>query len=205
MARYRGPRIKRCRAVGVVLPGLTTATQLQRPTVPGVHGAKRRGKPSEYKIRLIQKQRLRWHYGVMEKQFVRYIKEAQRQRGPTGRVLITLLESRLDNVIWRLGLAPTIPAARQLVVHGHVTINGKRVDRPSFQVKPLHVVSIREKSRQKAHVQAAVERSAATVRPNYLEFDPAKMLGTMVSAPEAEDLPFECNLQAIVEYYSQRG
>ncbi|MCB9760652.1 MAG: 30S ribosomal protein S4 [Alphaproteobacteria bacterium] len=205
MARYRGPRIKRCRAVGTVLPGLTTTATLERPTVPGAHGAKRRGKPSEYKIRLLEKQKLRWHYGILEKQFVRYIKEATRQKGPTGRVLITLLESRLDNVIWRMGLAPTIPAARQVVVHGHITVDGHRVDRPSFQVKPGQVISVREKSRNKAHIQEAVELSTTRPKPGFLDFDPAKLTGNMLTAPEAEDLPFECNLQAIVEYYSQRG
>ncbi|HJN73739.1 MAG TPA: 30S ribosomal protein S4 [Myxococcota bacterium] len=203
MARYRGPRLKKCRAVGTVLPGLTTATDLSRPTPPGVHGQRRRGKPSDYKTRLIEKQKLRWHFGVLEKQFRRYLREASRRKGPTGRVLVTLLESRLDNVVWRIGLAPTIPAARQMVVHGHILINGKRVDRPSFSVKAGSEISVREKSKQKPFIQENLERSMATVRPQYLEFDPAKATGTMTQAPELEDLPFECNLQAIVEFYSQ--
>ena len=203
MARYRGPRLKKCRAVGTVLPGLTTVSDLERPTPPGVHGQMRRRKPSDYKVRLIEKQKLRWHFGVLEKQFRRYVTEASRLKGPTGRVLVTLLESRLDNVVWRLGLAPTIPAARQMVVHGHILINGKRVDRPSYFVKPGMEIGVREKSKTKSFIQENLERSAAGVRPQYLEFDPAKAAGTMTQAPELEDLPFECNLQAIVEFYSQ--
>jgi len=204
MARYRGPRLKKCRTVGTVLPGLTTAATLDRPYGPGVHGQRRRGKPSDFKTRLVEKQKLRWHYGVLEKQFQRYVKEASRRKGATGRVLVTLLESRLDNVCWRLGLAPTIPAARQLVVHGHVTVNGKRVDRPSFSVKVGSEIAVREKSRSKGFIQENLERSASLNRPQYLEFDPAKATGTMTQAPELADLPFDCNLQAIVEFYSQK-
>lgn len=104
MARYRGPRLKKCRTVGTVLPGLTTATVLKRQFPPGEHGAKRRSKPSDYKIRLIEKQKARWHYGILEKQFQRYVREASRMRGPSGQNLVHLLESRLDNLVWRLGL-----------------------------------------------------------------------------------------------------
>jgi small subunit ribosomal protein S4 len=203
MARYRGPRIKRCRAVGTVLPGLTTATTLERPTVPGVHGQRRRGKPSDYKVRLIEKQKLRWHFGVLEKQFRKYVREAARRRGATDAVLVHLLESRLDNVVWRLGLAPTIPAARQFVVHGHVQVNGKRVDRPSFYVKPGMEISVRSKSATKGFVQQRMEQATANVLPQYLEFDPAKATGRMTQAPVREDLPFDVNLQAIIEFYSQ--
>ena len=106
MARYRGPRLKKCRAVGAVLPGLTTAGTLERPYPPGDHGQRRRGRPSDYKVRLVEKQKVRWHYGVLEKQFIRYVKEASRRKGPTGKILANLLESRLDNMIWRIGLAP---------------------------------------------------------------------------------------------------
>ena len=203
MARYRGPRLKKCRTVGTVLPGLTTAATLDRPYGPGVHGQRRRGKPSDYKTRLVEKQKLRWHFGVLEKQFRRYMKEAARRKGPTGRVLANLLESRLDNIVWRLGIAPTIPAARQIVVHQHILVNGKRVDRPSYSVKVGDEISVREKSKDKSFIQANFERSASLNRPQYLEFDPAKATGTMTQAPELADLPFECNLQAIVEFYSQ--
>ncbi len=204
MARYRGPRLKLCRQVGVVLPGLTNVAVLNRPFPPGQHGTRRKGKQSDYKERLVEKQKLRFHYGILEKQFRRYVAEASRRKGPTGRILITLLESRLDNVIWRLGLAATIPGARQLVVHGHITIDGVRTDRPSFSVKPGVIVAIHPKSRTKPFIAAALDSAAARIRPGYLEFDPANAAGKMVVSPEREDLPFDCNPQAIVEFYSQQ-
>ncbi len=204
MARYSGPRLKRCRSLGTILPGLTTSATLERPYPPGQHGARRRKKDSDYKVRLIEKQKLRFHFGVLERQFQRYVAEASRLRGPTGDLLILLLESRLDNVVWRLGLAATIPAARQLVVHGHIHVNGSRVDRPSFRVKPGDEVSVREKSRSKSFIQEALEASTARVRPAFLEFDPAKATGKMVVAPGRADLPFDANTQAVVEFYSQK-
>jgi small subunit ribosomal protein S4 len=204
MARYRGPRVKKCRAVGTVLPGLTNKPALDRPFPPGQHGARRRGKTSDFKLRLLEKQKLRLHFGVLEKQFKRYMAEAARRRGPTGDNLVNLLESRLDNVVWRLGLAQTIPAARQMVVHGHVLVDGKRVDRPSFQVKVGNEVGIREKSKPKPFVQEALGLSASRVRPPYLEFDPAKAVGKMTVPPSSLDLPLEVNVQAVIEYYSQQ-
>ena len=204
MARYIGPRLKVCRRLGVVLPGLTTDATLERPYPPGQHGVRRRGKVKDYQIRLNEKQKLRFHFGVMERQFKRYVSRAARLKGPTGANLITLLESRLDNVVWRLGLAPTIPAARQLVVHGHIVVDGTRVDRPSFQVSMGSEIVVREKSRSKAFIQENIERSSTQIRPAYLEFDPAKFTGKMVSTPVKEDLPFEVNTQAVVEFYSQQ-
>lgn len=203
MARYRGPRLKKCRAFGVVLPGLTTKRVLNRPFPPGQHGMRRRGKESDYRLRIVEKQKLRYHYGIMERQFRRYVEKATRRKGPTGQILIALLESRLDNVVWRLGLAPTIPAARQLVVHGHIQVDGRRVDRPSYQVKPGQVISVKEKSRQKPFIQEQVEASAAQVRPSFLEFDAAKVEGRMTAEPALTDLPFEVNPQAVIEFYSQ--
>lgn len=204
MARYRGPVIKKCRAVGTVLPGLTTAAVLNRQTPPGEHGASRRSKASDYKVRLQEKQKCRWHFGILEKQFQRYVKRASQQKGATGINLIRMLESRLDNIVWRLGLARTIPAARQLVVHGHIMVDGKRVDRPSFHVKAGSEISVRPKSASKPFVAAILEDSASRTRPSWLEFDPAKVTGKLTSAPERGDLPFELNENAIVEYYSQK-
>ncbi len=203
MARYTGPRLKVCRALGVTLPGLTNKA-INRPYPPGQHGTRRRGKTSDYKLRLVEKQKLRYHFGILERQFKRYVAEAARMRGPTGTNLVVLLESRLDNVVWRLGLAPTIPAARQVVVHGHIMVNGRRVDRPSFRVMPGHEVSVRERSRTKPMIVQALEASATRVRPPYLEFDPAKATGKMIALPTASDLPFEVNTQAVIEYYSQQ-
>ncbi len=204
MARYRGPRLKKCRAVGTVLPGLTTRATLDRPFPPGEHGAKRRRKPSDYKVRLIEKQKARFHFGVLEKQFQRYVVEASRLKGPSGQNLLRLLQSRLDNIVFRMGLGVTIPAARQLVVHGHVEVNGKRVDRPSFQVRPGDVISIREKSANKPFVEEVLGVTASMPRPAWLEFDPAKKTGKLISAPERNDLPFDLNENAIVEFYSQK-
>jgi len=204
MARYRGPRLKKCRAVGTVLPGLTTAVTLDRPFPPGEHGTKRRSKPSDYKIRLVEKQKARWHYGILEKQFQGYVREASRMKGASGQNLVGLLESRLDNIVWRLGLARTIPQARQLVVHRHITVDGKRVDRPSFHVKPGMTIGVREKSKSSKLIQEILEQSASYTRPSWLEFDPAKAEGKLLSAPERADLPFDLNEAAIIEFYSQK-
>jgi small subunit ribosomal protein S4 len=203
MARYRGPRLKKCRSVGTILPGMTTAATLDRPFPPGEHGTKRRSKPSDYKIRLTEKQKARWHYGVLEKQFKRYVVEATRQKGPSGTVLVHLLESRLDNLVWRLGLARTIIQARQIVVHGHVLVNGKRVDRPSFHVTVGSEISIKEKSRSKPWIAALLEHSSTMPRPSWLELDPAKATGKLSMAPDRGDLPIELNENAIIEFYSQ--
>ncbi len=203
MARERGPRLKKCRSVGIILPGLTTKTALDRPYPPGVHGARRRGKQSDYKVRLLEKQKMRWHYGVLEKQFRGYVRRANRMRGPSGANLVQVLECRLDNIVWRLGLAPTIPAARQLVVHRHITVDGTRVDRPSFQVKPGMEIAVLEGSKDRKFIQEALDRATTRVRPDFLEFDPAKAAGRMVALPGSDDLPFVCNTQAIIEFYSQ--
>lgn len=204
MARYRGPRLKRCRSVGTVLPGLTAVATLDRPFPPGEHGAKRKGKPSDYKIRLIEKQKARWHYGILEKQFRRYVAEASRLKGPSGLNLVGLLESRLDNIVWRLGLARTITGSRQLVVHGHVMVDGQRVDRPSFHVKPGATITVREKSRTKPFLVETVGASTGLPKPAWLEWDPAKMEGKMISKPDRADVPFELNEAAIIEFYSQQ-
>ena len=204
MARYRGPRLKKCRTVGTVLPGLTTVATLDRPFPPGEHGTKRRSKPSDYKIRLTEKQKARWHYGILEAQFKRYVVEASRQKGPSGQVLLELLESRLDNLVWRLGLGRTIVQARQLVVHGHVLVNGKRVDRPSFHVTVGSEISVREKSRSKPFLAQTLEHTASMPRPSWLEFDPAKATGKLLLKPDRADLPIELNENAIIEFYSQQ-
>lgn len=204
MARYRGPRLKRCRSVGVVLPGLTTAATLERPFPPGEHGTRRRTKASDYKIRLTEKQKARWHYGVLEKQFQRYVQRASRMKGAAGLNLMLLLESRLDNVVWRLGLARTMAGARQLVVHGHVAVDGKRVDRPSFNVEPGMTIAVRERTAKKAFLGAVIETTMGMPKPTWLEWDPAKLVGKLIAAPERSDVPFELNEAAIIEFYSQK-
>jgi small subunit ribosomal protein S4 len=203
MARYTGPRVKVCRTLGIQIPGLTNKST-ERNFPPGQHGQRRKGKSSDYKVRLVEKQKLRFHFGLMEKQFRRYVTLASKGNGPAGANLLVLLESRLDNVVWRLGLAPTIPAARQLVTHGHIFIGGHRVDRPSYTVKPGQEVTLSEKSKQKPFIQAALEASTARTRPGYLEFDPAQATGKMITSPTPSDLPFQVNTQAVIEYYSQK-
>jgi small subunit ribosomal protein S4 len=153
---------------------------------------------------MVEKQKARWHFGILERQFQIYVRRASQMKGASGQNLVTLLQSRLDSVVYRLGLSSTMPAARQLVVHGHVTVNGKRVDRPSFHVSPGDEISIKERSRTKPFVQELIAASATKVRPSWLEFDPAKVVGKLVTPPERSDLGFELNENAIIEYYSQK-
>lgn len=204
MARYRGPRLKLCRAVGTVLPGITTVATLERPFPPGEHGTKRKRKSSDYKVRLTEKQKARWHFGVLEAQFQRYVRRATQMKGASGLNLLKLLQSRLDSIVWRMGLARTIPAARQLVVHGHILVNGKRVDRPSFHVSPGDEISVKERTKAKGYITEALGYSMSQVRPSWLEFDPAKVAGKLISVPDRTDLPFELNESAIIEFYSQK-
>lgn len=204
MARYRGPRLKKCRYVGTVLPGLTPVGELARPYPPGEHGTRRRPKPSDFKVRLVEKQKARFHFGILEKQFQRYVKEASRQKGPSGLNLVRLLQSRLDNIVYRMGLARTIQQARQLVVHGHIAVNGRRVDRPSFHVKAGSVIAVHERVRTRPFIQERMEENVGMVRPAWLDFDPAKAAATLVTPPERSDLPFDLNENAIIEFYSQK-
>ena len=156
MSRYTGPRVKKMRALNLDLPGLTRKSMWDRPFPPGVHGAKnvRRRKMSDYKKQLLEKQKLRLNYGLTERQFRRLYKEAVASRDPSGDKLLEFLERRLDNVVFRAGFAPTIPAARQLINHGHFQVNGKRVDIASYRVKPGEVISLRPRSQELVFVAA---------------------------------------------------
>ena len=168
MSRYRGPRLRIVRRLGD-LPGLTTKTT-ERLYPPGQHGpakATKKSSTSEYGIRLQEKQKLRFNYGVSEKQLFSYVKEARRLPGATGTLLLQLLEMRLENIVFRLGFAKTIPGARQLVNHGHITVNGKRVNIPSFQCKPNDIISVRDKSHSKALVKKAMEESTFSSAKSY--------------------------------------
>jgi ribosomal protein S4, bacterial/organelle type len=199
MARYTGPRWKLSRRLGISLSG--TGKELKRPYPPGQHGPGKRRKLSEYGIRLMEKQKLRHMYGLTERQFRRTFERAQKMPGATGENFMILLESRLDNLVYRLGFARTRPAARQLVTHGHVTVNGKKVDIPSYQVKPGDVIGLREKSRNLQVVKEALENRAYL--PDYLSFDENKMEGTYLRYPERSELPQEINEKLIVEFYSR--
>lgn len=204
MARYIGPQLKRCRQLGTVLPGITTVATLDRPFPPGDHGASRRNKPSDFKVRMMEKQKARVHFGILERQFRRYVEHASRMKGAAGTNLVLLLESRLDSIVWRMGFARTITAARQMVVHGHVIVNGIRVDRPSFHVAPGSLVTIKEKSKAKPFLADIVGGTVGRARPSWIEFDPATLTGKLISSPDRSDLPFELNENAIIEYYSQQ-
>lgn len=199
MARYTGPRWKLSRRLGISLTG--TGKELKRPYPPGQHGPTQRQKPSEYALQLREKQKLRWMYGLNEKQFHNLFKKAGKMKGIHGVNFMILLESRLDNLVYRLGFARTRPQARQLVVHGHITVNGKKVDRPSYQVAIGDVISLREKSKKLAIVQEALEDRAYL--PEYLSFDENQLSGVYLRYPERSELPSEINESLIVEFYSR--
>ncbi len=198
MARYTGPRHKLARRLGISLDG--TGKDIKRNFPPGQHGHNRR-KLSEYGVQLQEKQKLRHMFGVNEKQFRRTFDLASKMSGVVGENFMKLLESRLDNVVYRMGFAPTRPAARQLVNHGHFLVNGKRVDIPSYRVQPGDVISLREKSRNLAIVKESLE--ARTFLPNYITFDDNKLEGTFTRLPEREEMPAEINEVLIVEFYSR--
>jgi small subunit ribosomal protein S4 len=201
MARYNGPRLRITRRLGD-LPGLTRKSA-RRAYPPGQHGQARR-KRSEYAIRLEEKQKLRFNYGVSERQLVRYVKEARRRAGSTGTNLLQLLEMRLDNTCFRLGIAPTIPAARQLVNHGHVTVNGRVVDIASFQVRPGDVIAVRDREASRKLVQANLEFPGLSNLPSHLEFDKAKLVGKVNGNCEREWVALQINELMVVEYYSRK-
>jgi len=202
MARYRGPRLRITRRLGTDMPGLTRKIADRRPYPPGQHGQGRQ-RFSEFKKQLYEKQKLRFNYGVSEKQLRNLFNDAQASREPSGQALLKLLEKRLDNIVFRLGIAPTIPAARQLVVHGHVMVDGRKVDRPSFRVQPGHEITVRPKSRNNDAIKESVAQPTLRL-PSYLSFDNATFTGTMVAEPQREDVPIQVEEQLVVEYYSPR-
>ena len=203
MARYRGPRLKKCRTVGTVLPGLTTAATLDRPYGPGVHGQRRRGKPSDYKTRLVEKQKLRWHFGVLEKQFRRYYSTAFQKKGNTGETMLSLLENRLDNTVFRLGFAGSRSEARQLVAHGHFVVNGRRTDIPSYQMRKGDVIVVREKSRTVQRILDAMERAINRPQMSWLEMKKDEFAGTVLGWPVRSELTLPIQENLIVELYSR--
>lgn len=200
----RGPRLKKVRRLGTHLPGLTRKSADKRPQPPGAHGAKpSRRRPSEYRRRLEEKQKIRFNYGVTERQMRRYVERARTAAGPTGANLLALLERRLDNVVFRLGLAPTIPAARQLIAHGHVRVGEGVVDKAGYEVDIGDVVSLTTSARSSAERRGlACEPSLAL--PSYLEKnsnDPCQ--GGVVALPSRSDTPFPVREAMIVEFYAR--
>lgn len=202
MSRYAGPKVRVLRALGTDLPGLTRKTRERRPYPPGQHGQARR-KLSEYALRLLEKQKLRMNYGLGERQLLNLFVEARATPGNTSERLVELLERRLDNVVFRAGLARTIPAARQLISHGHVLVNGERVDIASFRVRRGQTIAIRDRSKD----LAAIAASLATPLPfptDWLSVEPEMRRATVAALPDASSVPFAVNLQLVVEFYSQR-
>lgn len=162
-----------------------------------------RGKMSDYKMRLMEKQKLRYYYWVAEKQFRRYVKKATRQPGVTGENLLRLLERRLDSMVYRFGFAPSILAARQLVVHGHITVDSGRVDRPSYSVRTGEVISVKESSKKMPLVQDALVRSQARPELAYVKVDKSKLLGSLIEVPKREEIPLPLDEGLVVEYYAK--
>jgi small subunit ribosomal protein S4 len=202
MSRYRGPCLRIVRRLGE-LPGLTRKSA-RRAYPPGQHGQNRK-KRSEYAIRLEEKQKLRMNYGLTEKQMLRYVRKARRVAGSTGQVLLQLLEMRLDNTVFRMGMAPTIPAARQLVNHGHVTVNGKPVNIASYQCRPGEEVAVRNREASKKLVEANLQYPGLANLPSHLEFDKTKLSGKVNSVIEREWVALQVNELLVVEYYSRQA
>ncbi|WP_261816542.1 30S ribosomal protein S4 [Vibrio gallicus] len=206
MARYLGPKLKLSRREGTDLflkSGIRAIdTKCKIDNAPGVHGA-RRGRLSEYGVQLREKQKVRRTYGVLEKQFRNYYKEAARLKGNTGENLLQLLEGRLDNVVYRMGFGATRAEARQLVSHKAILVNGKVVNVPSFKVAANDVVSIREKAKTQSRIKAALEVAGQREKPTWIEVDGSKMEGTFKRLPERSDLSADINEHLIVELYSK--
>ncbi|MDP2561987.1 30S ribosomal protein S4 [Psychrobium sp. 1_MG-2023] len=206
MARYLGPKLKLSRREGTDLflkSGVRAIdSKCNIEQVPGVHGA-RRTRLSEYGIQLREKQKVRRMYGVLEKQFRNYYKDAARLKGNTGENLLVILEGRLDNVVYRMGFGSTRAESRQLVSHKAILVNGKVVNIPSYNVKPSDVISVREKSKKQARIAASLELAAQREPSAWVEVDSTKVEGTFKRLPERSDLSAEINEQLIVELYSK--
>lgn len=201
MARYRGPKSKVARKFNDPIFGPSKALQ-KKSYPPGQHGRNRRRKQSEYAIQLAAKQKAKYTYGLLERQFARLFEKASRSQGITGEVLLQLLESRLDNVVYRLGISPTRRGARQLVIHKHITVNGHVVNVPSFTLKPGDVISVREKSKSLEVITNSV-LSHNPSKFNWLEWNPSELTGKFSNVPVREDIPENLQEQLIVELYSK--
>ncbi len=200
MARYTGPKTKISRKFGEPIFGASKALQ-KKNYPPGQHGRGRRKKQSEYAVQLAEKQKAKYTYGVLEKQFANIFQKASRKSGITGEILLQLLEARLDNTVFRLGIAPTRRGARQLVGHKHITVNGQIVNIPSFTVKEGDLVGVREKSKSLEAVSDSLSSNARSY--SWLEWDSANMTGKFLTVPTREEIPENIKEQLIVELYSK--
>lgn len=200
MARYTGPQYKKSRRLN--FSTLENGKELtRRPYAPGAHGSDRRKKLSEYGVQLQEKQKVRFMYGLNEKQFHKVFEKASKMKGIAGENLLVLLESRLDNLVYRMGLSTTRRGARQLVNHGHITVNGRKVDIPSYTCKPKDVIAVKEQSLSHPQILASLE--AVTSTKAFVEFDKKKMSGTYVRIPDRSELNPEINESLIVEFYNR--
>lgn len=201
MARYTGPKSKIARKFGEAIFGADKVLS-KKNYPPGQHGNSRRRKTSEYGIQLNEKQKAKYTYGVLEKQFRNLFTRAEKAKGITGEILLQLLESRLDNVVFRLGIAPTRAAARQLVNHGHITVDGKVVDIPSFSVKPGQLIAVRERAKSLEVINTSLSGFNHS-KYAWLEWDAASKTGKFLHMPERTDIPENIKEQLIVELYSK--
>lgn len=200
MSRYTGPAYKKSRRVGIST--LETGKDLvKRPYGPGQHGNGRKGKLSNYGVQLVEKQKIRFIYGISEKQLKKTFEKASKLKGIHGENMLKLLESRLDNIVYRMGIASTRRAARQFVNHGHVNVNGKKVDIPSYQVKPGDVISVRENSKEHKAMKETLENINRNVE--YVSFDKNKLEGTYLRYPERSELSQDVNESLVIEFYNK--
>lgn len=203
MSRYTGPRVRLMRAVGMDLPGLTRKTIERKPSPPGMREGQFKKKKSEYGTQLLEKQKIRFNYGITENYLRRKVKEAFASREHSGNKLLELLERRLDNVVFRAGLAPTVSAARQLVAHKHVLVDGKKVNIASYQVSPGQVVSLTEKGYKIPAAVFAIE-NPTLARPAWISFEKSNNSAKMITVPDRDSFPFAIDAQLLVEYYARR-
>ena len=205
MSRYRGPKLKISRRLGI-LPGLTTkkSKKINRPGKDGNPGADSGQKLTEYGIRLEEKQKLKFNYGLTEDQLYRYVKEARRRKGVTGLILLQLLEMRLDTLCFSLGFATSIAQARQLVNHGHITVNKKVVSIPSFQCRLNDIIGVKETTNSKNLVENNLKNAQITDIPAHLKFDNSKLEATVLDYCDRSDVGLQLDELLVIEYYSRR-
>ena len=210
MARYQDAVCRLCRREGMklYLKGERCfkekcSFETRKGKIPGQHGAAKAKKPTGYALQLREKQKVKRIYGVLEKQFRLYFERAEGKKGVTGHNLLSFLESRLDNVVFRLGFAPSRAAARQMVMHGHIQVNGKRVDIPSYQTKAGQTIEISVKAQANDFVKSSLETAAGRGIPQWLTLDAGAFKGSVIAVPKREDVPLDINEQLIVELYSK--
>lgn len=201
MARFTGPKTKVSRKYGEPIFGANKALT-KKPYGPGMHGRGRKKKQSEYAVQLAEKQKVKYIYGVLERQFAKTFDKAARKEGITGEILLRYLESRLDNAVYRLGISPTRRGARQLVLHKHITVNGEIVNIPSFYLSPGDIVAVREKSKSLEAITSSLAGKGSK-RFSWLEWDQNSMVGKFVTYPQRDEIPEKIQEQLIVELYSK--